>query len=121
MVDGIIDTQYLFYGNDMEVLSSCIDNSNSDCVSTSVAVCDGTTKWSAVYDEISLFIIVEVKDASIGAGDAVELFFSMTNSRISNCPANWPRAYDVNTFQIVSSAPTISPMASTSPNGQASV
>ncbi|TAH25592.1 MAG: T9SS C-terminal target domain-containing protein [Cytophagales bacterium] len=117
-VDGVIDADYMAGG--MQMLENCIDNSTLDCNMPPATGCDKTTKWAALWNDNSLFVVAEVVDANLGTGDAIELFFSMTNDKTSNCPANWPRAYNASTFQIVSGSPTgnLDSLKVSSPNGQ---
>ena len=72
--------------------------------------------FGAFYDDNYLYVGVQVKDFNILQNDGIELFLSMDNDRTSNCPGNWPRAYNANTFQIIISAFG----AVSSPNGMVS-
>ena len=77
-----------------------------------------TASFGAFYDDEYLYVGVKVMDANLTIGDEVQLYFSMDNDRTSNCPGNWPRAYNANTFELM-----FNPLGGgsvNSPNGMAS-
>ncbi|HEX8545369.1 MAG TPA: sugar-binding protein [Cytophagaceae bacterium] len=58
-------------------------------------------KFGLLWDITHLYVGARVYDSQLAAEDKVNIFLSMDNDRTSNCPGNWPKAYDMNTYQFM--------------------
>jgi len=120
-VDGIMDALYTDPLNmPMQNITNCIVASKACGGIIPATNCVTVAKWTAVYDNAAIYIFASVIDANKEANDKIELFLSMDNDRTSNCPLDWPRAYNANTFQLELNEAALGALKVNSPNGQSS-
>ena len=118
IVDGVADAVYSDALNiPMQSIANCMAGVTDCGLTTPATNCKNVAKWTAVYNEEAIYIFASVVDNNKVAGDKIELFFSMDNDRTSNCPGNWPRAYNANTFQLELNGSAQGAVVPASPNG----
>jgi len=116
IVDGVADELYSYlWTSKVQDITNCIRESLQCEIATPATNCTNMVQWVSAMDEDFLYVFVSVQDNQINKEDGVSLYFAMDNDRTSNCPNNWPRAYNANTFEIVAINPA-DPKVS-SPNG----
>jgi hypothetical protein len=97
-IDGVMDEKY--WTNFSPLPYGITDNIDCQNIDNTPVPKSHSASFSTLWDEELLYVAVDVKDLLIQEKDEVVLYFSMQNDRTSNCPGNWPRAYDVSHFKL---------------------
>lgn len=115
IVSDKVTSQITIDGN-LNESSWNLKNSLNNQIDITNANCDGTISpgsnnnkvtFDAQWDDEYLYVGVKVlddvlvpSDGNSDFRDGVNLYLAMDNQRTTNCPANWPRAYGSNDYQI---------------------
>ena len=112
-IDGYLD-EYSWNVN--KSIKNPINLESTECgIVTPGELGNNRAKFGLLWDATNLYAAITVYDNKVVASDMVNIYLSMDNDRTSNCPSNWPTAYNANTFQLMFDPST---KTLTSPQGQ---